>query len=255
MGIDSTDDIDGIVAWGDAISEKKESASEKSKSKKAERFIQKAQKDERRARSDNDDLFLILAKFLKNHFFDELFQPITSLLERAFPSRVILGLVAFVYPEATLYMSLHLHKEEMMNSLKKLSRNQTMVPFNENSLDESIRNWMSLWITTWYDFVLHQDASIIMNHKLFSLLKSEESKNILTLWVISVLIFFFQTRNISITQSVARRYADFIVSQLLEKVEHLSNKHLADDPEFLLDQSEGSTVTASMLFGFAASEP
>ncbi len=252
MGIDTNDDIDGLMVGNEAPSEKKESTGEKSK--KAERFIQKAQKDERRARSDNSDLYSILTKFLKNPLFDELFQPVTSLLEQAFPSRLILWLIAFVYPEATLYVGEKLQRKEMVKSMMLLSREEKLKLFQEDTLDISIRNWMSLWITSWYDFILHQDASIIMNHKLFSLLKTEASKALLIDGVKAVLVFFFQTRNITLSPSVATRYADFIVSQMFEKVQHLSSTHLTEDPEFLLDQSEGNKITASMLFGFSASE-
>lgn len=251
MWIESTDDIDGLSS-AESTSEKRESPAEKARSKKASQYIQKAQKDEKKAKVDNDDLFLILSRFFQNPLFDDLYPSIITLLELAFPSRVILWLITFIYPEAALYLADKLKNEHMIDVLRGLTRNTLPTPFDENSLDPSIRKWMNLWITSWYDFVLHYDASAVMNHKFYTLLDQEKTRHQLINTVVVVIVFFFQTRNIEISNSIARGYATFIVSQLHEKVKERTEKHIATDPEFYLDFS--NKVDVNMLFGFGKDE-
>jgi hypothetical protein len=51
---------------------KEVSEKQKESYKKAQAQIQKSQKDEKKAKSDNDDLFAILLRFIQNPYYEEL---------------------------------------------------------------------------------------------------------------------------------------------------------------------------------------
>jgi hypothetical protein len=250
MGLEQDDDIESSSLSG---SKEKwgESPAEKARSKKAVQYLQRAQKDEKKAKTDNDDLFLILSRFLRNPLYDDIFAPIIHLLEISYPSRVILALIAFIYPEATLLVSEKLERPSMMQALKSLTRNDHYTPFDEKSLDPSIRKWMNIWITSWYEFILHGDGSLIMKQKLHTLLFSSSGRERILQAVIAVFIFFFQTRNINISESTARRYGDFIISELSKKVEEDMRQHQITDGDFL---EGGENLDSLSLFGFGSSD-
>jgi hypothetical protein len=83
---------------------KEVSEKQKESYKKAQVQIQKSQKDERKAKSDNDDLFAILLRFIQNPYYEELIPMIIELLQISTPSRLILIYIAILYPEAALYI-------------------------------------------------------------------------------------------------------------------------------------------------------
>jgi hypothetical protein len=104
MGLESGDDIESSGLTGSAEAPSEKSEKQREASKKAQSQLQKTQKDEKKAKGDNDILFQILSHFIKNPYYEELVPSVTKLLEIGFPSRYILGLVALVYPDAALHL-------------------------------------------------------------------------------------------------------------------------------------------------------
>lgn len=91
---------------GITSSEKSSEQSEKQResSRRAQAQLQKVQKDEKKAKADNEDLFRILSRFIQNPLYTELIPDVTILLQNNFPSRFLLFLIALVYPEASYYL-------------------------------------------------------------------------------------------------------------------------------------------------------
>ena len=94
----STSESPESTSSPEAIREKSEK--QKESYKKAQAQIQRAQKDEKKAKGDNDELFQILTRFIQNPYYESLVPRLTELLSIAFPSRPILGMLALIYPDA-----------------------------------------------------------------------------------------------------------------------------------------------------------
>ena len=106
----SLESSDGLTPGTEKTREQSEKQRESYK--KAQAQIQKSQKDEKKAKGDNDQLFAILERFIQNPYYEELIPLVTTLLQRAVPSRYILTLIALFYPEATIHLLTAIGKHE-----------------------------------------------------------------------------------------------------------------------------------------------
>ncbi len=207
----------GLSGSQEAPSEKSEK--QKESSKKAQSQLQKTQKDEKKAKVDNDELFTILSKFIQNPFYEELIPLVNQLLEKSFPSRPILALVALIYPEATLYILDQIGKRDEIVRMTSLYRYQTLQIFEEKTLHESIRGWISFWMSFSSQFLVQESNSVVLGQKLLILLESDDRK-IFTEALMRFFQFFLTTRNIEINESLARSYSVFIVSEFEKIITH-----------------------------------
>lgn len=166
--------------------------------KKAQVQLQRAQKDEKKAKQDNDELFQILSRFIKNPYYEELVPHMTELLHISTPSRAIIALIALVYPDAALSLSESVGKRESIHLLQNIHIYRDVWEFRETDLDPSIREWMSFWIHALDAYIGDQRASVLMQKKLSHLL--EEQSNIFEASIGKIVGFFFKSRNIHISE-------------------------------------------------------
>lgn len=198
------------VASPEAIREKSEK--QKESYKKAQAQIQRAQKDEKKAKWDNDELFNILTRFIQNPYYESLIPRLTELLSVAVPSRPILGMLALVYPDAAYLVLSTLWEGEKIHLLKTLHRYEESWKFHESDLDGSIRQWMTLWIDAFDRFIVQNESSVIMQKKFMSLIDSHET--LILTSVTDIVSFFFHSRNIVIVPSTTESYARFILKNI-----------------------------------------
>jgi hypothetical protein len=194
----------------EAIREKSEK--QKESYKKAQAQIQKSQKDEKKAKWDNDELFHILSRFIQNPYYESLVPSLTELLTIALPSRPIIGLLALIYPDASHYVLHAIGQWERIHLLKVLHRYDLPWNFHERDLHESIRQWMSLWIDSLDRYIVSDGASVMMQKKFIYMIENQE---ILVLkWISDFVFFFFESRNIIISLSTTESYAHFILKNI-----------------------------------------
>ena len=114
-------------------SEKSPEKSEKQREsyKKAQAQIQKSQKDEKKAKGDNTDLFHILERFIQNPYYEELIPLITTLLGKSVPSRYIVSLISLFYPEATIHLLRTIGRHDDINLLLSLHHEAVRIDFDE----------------------------------------------------------------------------------------------------------------------------
>ena len=117
----------------EAISEKSEK--QKESYKKAQAQIQKSQKDEKKAKWDNDELFHILSRFIQNPYYESLVPRLTELLTIALPSRPIIGMLALIYPEASHNVMNSIGQGERINLLKSLYRSSWICQTMDEYMD------------------------------------------------------------------------------------------------------------------------
>ena len=216
----------------EAIREKSEK--QKESYKKAQAQIQKSQKDEKKAKWDNDELFDILTRFIQNPYYESLIPTLTELLIIALPSRPIIGILALIYPDAAHYVLQTIHQWERIHILKSLHRYHEPWVFHEKNLHESIRQWINIWIDSFDKYIIDSWGSLIMQKKFLNMI--EEKEEIIISSITEFVWFFFESRNIIISKSTTASYTRFILKNFRKTLE----KSLDDHPDREILQKEKS---------------
>lgn len=207
---------DGGITSSEQISQQSEK--QKESSRRAQAQLQKVQKDEKKAKTDNEDLFRILSRFIQNPLYSDLIAPVTVLLQENFPSRYLLFLIALVYPEASYYLLEKTGQSNYKHSILTLHRYSEPTPLND-SIHASLRDWITLWLTAWEQFITHTDASVVLVQKFSDLTSHSASLEIGKNSLAQIFWFFFSEKNVVLTTESAKSYATFILSQLKTSVE------------------------------------
>ncbi len=241
------EDLDTTSSWEssegtptpETIREKSET--QKESYKKAQAQIQRSQKDEKKAKWDNDELFHILIRFIQNPYYETLVPSLTELLRVTLPSRPIIAILALIYPDAAHYVLHSIGRWESIHLLKTLHRYESHWNFHEGDLHESIRQWMTVWIDTFDRYMVHEGSSLIMQRKFISMIENQES--VILKGITDIVFFFFESRNIIISLSTTESYARFILKNMYITLKKSLAMH--PDREIL----EEWKVSDSTLFG------
>jgi hypothetical protein len=221
--------------WGtpspEAIREKSEK--QKESYKKAQAQIQRAQKDEKKAKWDNTELFQILIRFIQDPYYESLTPIVTELLTISIPARPIIAILALVYPDATHHVFHATGESERIHLLKTLHHYDEPWGFHEATLHESIRRWITVWIESLDRYIVLDGTSIVMQKKFSSLLDEKES--IILQGITEFVLFFFQSRNIVISRSTTVSYAQFIITNIRKTLQKSIAKH--PDADMIVDTS------------------
>lgn len=228
------------IGWSpEALREKSEK--QKESYKKAQAQIQRAQKDEKKAKHDNDELFHILTRCISNPFYESLVPRLTELLSITLPSRPIIGMLALVYPEAAHHVLHTIGQGDRIRLLQSLHRYLEPWNFIESELHETIRQWITVWIDSFDSYILIEGSSLIMQKKFLTMIYSAEAP--ILGGITDFVYFFFQSRNIIISAATVESYGRFIIKNIRENLEKSLNNH----PEMDIFQKE-DTIDSN-LFG------
>ena len=213
LTLDSGDGGMNSSEWPSERSEK-----QKESSRRAQAQLQKVQKDEKKAKTDNEDLFKILSRFIQNPLYTELIPDITVLLQNNFPSRFLLFLIALVYPEASYYLLEKTGQWAYKQSLLSLFRYSEPTTFSD-AIHVSLRDWITLWLTTGEQFITHPEASVVLVQKFSELLSSPTHGVVARKSLATIFRFFFREKNVILSPEKSLAYSDFILSQLKTSLE------------------------------------
>ncbi len=233
----SLDASSGLSSWWEKNREQSEKQRESYK--KAQAQIQRSQKDEKKAKWDNEDLFGILERFIQNPYYEELIPLVTQLLSKSVPSRYILWIIALFYPEATIYVLNKVWQHSKIDIFLSLHRHDTLIDFNETELHPSIRSWISTWIYAVQAYITQDDMSRIIQKKLYTMLSEDPT---LLSGLSEGLSFFFQSRNLRINKNMMIRYAQHINSEYI----NMLSQSLSTWDQALFDEGN---IDTSVLFG------
>ena len=222
--MDSMDSFESSGTGAEASSEGLSEA-ERSRISATIQNIRRTQKDEKKARRDDDLLALLLAHMLQDESAHPLLLAMIPLIELGVPSHFIIGCVSLTYAEAERLVARHYSGAErerqprihdLRGGLRPVS--ETIIPFDENSLDPKIRDRINLWIEDMF-VSLGADPSFIATKKLFgNLIASGEHERIAAFMAL-VLRMFLASLAIRIPENKATAYADFISRELRTKIE------------------------------------
>lgn len=244
MSLNSTDNLDNLES--SKISEKiiENSEQYQEKAKKTQSQLKKIQKDEKQAKQDNQKLFLILSRFISDEYYRSLISDISGLLQASVSSRAIISFIALFYPDATYFLADSLGSKEKINLLLKLPVYENIEYFDEKKIHPDIQKWLTEWIGLMEKFLLQNDVSILMTQKFLSDI-SNDKKVLIHQTLSRFLIFFFQTRNVKISNEKAMEYAGFIQKNLI----NLLQKYIQNQQEILNFLLEDVTLSSDNLFG------
>jgi adenylosuccinate lyase len=143
------------------------------------------------------------------------------------PSRGIIALLGLFYPDASYYMAHKVNRAEKIQLLASLYRSESMIDFDENTLDTSIRQWITEWVSLVDAFLFQDNASLVMTKKFLEFL-DHTHKDTLQNAISEFFVFFFSTRNIHMSQKIGKDYAQFIQKNLIESGKKHLQHHLDD---------------------------
>ncbi len=212
----SLDSGDGGITSSEWPSEQSEK--QKESSRRAQAQLQKVQKDEKKAKSDNEDLFKILSRFIQNPLYTDLIPDVIILLQNNFPSRFLLFLIALIYPEASYYLLEKTGQGAYKQNILSLYRYGEPVAFSD-TIHVSLRDWITVWLTTGEQFITHPEASVVLVQKFSELISSSVQGAVARKSLATVFRFFFQEKNIVLSPEKSLAYSDFILSQLKTSME------------------------------------
>jgi hypothetical protein len=229
--------------WGTPSPEAVREKSEKQKEsyKKAQAQIQRAQKDEKKAKWDNNNLFQILTRFIQNPYYESLILPVTELLGEALPSRPIIGILALVYPDAAHHVFHTIGQGGRIHLIQWLYHYNEPWTFHERDLHATLREWVSIWIDSFDRYMTIEGSSLIMQKKFFTMI--DQSENSILAGITEFVLFFFQSRNIVISRSTTEGYSKFILTNIKKTLQ--KSIFMSPDADMVLDE----TVIDMNLFG------
>jgi hypothetical protein len=229
MWLDSIDDIDSWEVWAQASETKEEQKEKKDRFAKSLAWIGRTQKDEKKAKKDNDNLFDIIKEILKDPKYDVLIPFVVETLKIQTPSNFILWSLSLIYNDAALLIRANYNRnnslviipenKNMENSLVDYIRKEEAIEFSEENLDPNLRKRINEWIEDIYSVICF-DPSTIVTDRFLGLISKNEKEHFINL-LCAILTFFFYDLNITIPKSIAFKYSDFILGEIKRKVEWL----------------------------------
>lgn len=210
-------------SWADAWPKSSE-VSEKFKEavKKAGAWIKRVQKDEKKARKFDLLLAQFLTQIIRNPKYDFLLDDLFKTLDSGYSSNFLLWILSLVYlpisDKIRELSSKNLIEFDYVKTFEKVN-------FDDNNLDESIKNRINFWLEDIIDIISIEYSSLQISQIKTLFLKREEYNQLL---IFSSLVFefFFEELNIEISQKKSQNYIDFIMQQVYIKIQTLESEEV-----------------------------
>lgn len=219
-----------------------EQQSEASKAKAAKSLagIKRTQKDEGKAKRDNDYLHECLREIIVSEKYDVLIPYIFPLFEAGIPSHIIIGAFSLVHQHAsdiirdhyvsdTNSLALNTSEHSLANPASQdkkyphrifvLTAFTSPVEFDDQTIDPAIRKRINEWVEDIFTVVSH-DPSVVMTERFLHILGSKEKNDVVKL-LGGVLIFFLLRVNVHISGDKASLYTEFILKEVEKKLKAL----------------------------------
>lgn len=218
MSLEEFTPIESSEWWSNSteVSEKYKEAA-----KKAGAWIKRTQKDEKKAKKYD----FLLAKFLVEMIiakkYDSLLDELFSCLDAGYGTNFLLWILSLIYLPISTEIRKHAGKQSIVFSYE-ISANT--IDFDDHALPSEIRDRVNAWIEDMESVVSFEPSSIITKRTLGLILYDEKIR----VFTSKVFAFFFQELNISITDSKANNYSEFILWELektlKQKIPELTKK-------------------------------
>ncbi len=210
-------------SWADAWPKSSE-VSEKFKEavKKAGAWIKRVQKDEKKARKFDLLLAQFLTQIIRNPKYDFLLDDLFKTLDSGYSSNFLLWILSLVYlPISDKIRELSSKNMIEFDYVKTFEK----VNFDDNNLDESIKNRINFWLEDITDIISIEYSSLQIS-QIKTLFLKREAYNQLVIFSSLVFKFFFEELNIEISPKKSQNYIDFIMQQVYTKIQTLESEEV-----------------------------
>jgi len=210
---------EGSESWSQSseISEKYKAAA-----KKAGAWIKRTQKDEWKAKKYDFLLAKFLVEIIIKKKYDELLDDLFACLDAGYGTNFLLGILSLVYLPISDEIRTHSWKEKYIFDYEI---SWETLAFDDHDLPEAIRARVNAWIDDMESVVTMESSSIITKRTLGLILYDEKIR----VFTSKVFAFFFRELNISISDSKARSYSDFILWELQKTTKNILPEMMKKD--------------------------
>ena len=204
MSLEEFTSPESSEGWSNSseISEKYKEAA-----KKAWAGIKRTQKDEKKAKKYDFLLAKFLVEMILKKKYDNLLDELFSCLDAGYGTNFLLGILSLIYLPISHEIRRFSGQEEISFSYKV---SWEAINFNDHDLPKDIRERVNAWIEDMESVVWFEVSSIITKRTLWLILYDEKIR----VFTSQVFSFFFTELNISITETKARSYSEFILWEL-----------------------------------------
>ncbi|MGE4443737.1 MAG: hypothetical protein AB7E37_01945 [Candidatus Altimarinota bacterium] len=190
--------------------------------KKAGAGIKRVQKDEKKARKFDLLLAQFLTQIIRNPKYDFLLDDLFKTLDSGYSSNFLLGILSLVYlPISDKIRELSTKEIIEFDYVKTFQ----IVHFDDNNLDEQIKNRINFWLEDITDIISIEYSSLQIS-QIKTLFIKKEAYNQLVIFSSLVFKFFFEELNIEISQKKSQNYIDFIMQQVYTKIQTLESEEV-----------------------------
>lgn len=199
-----------------------EAASEKAReqaSSKTLAGIARTRKDESKGRKAADLLSSMLVALLRDSRFDPLIEPIMALLRLNLPSAYVVGMLSLVSKEASSAIR-HTYDPSLPILKKEPEPEVERTEFDPDKLRSDFRDRINEWIADVF-LVATKDPSFVLSDKFLSEIASPKTRDAFISACEAVLVFFFNTKNVTVPPSEARSLSAFLLKELQARISQL----------------------------------
>lgn len=204
MSLEDFAPVESSEWWSSSaeISEKYKEAA-----KKAWAGIRRTQKDEKKAKKYDFLLAKFLVEMILKKKYDSLLDDLFICLDSGYGTNFLLGILSLIYLPISHEIR-SFSKKEQIDFRYKIS--EEIESFDDHDLPEAVRIRVNQWIDD-MESVCQMEVSVLLTQRALSLILYDEKIRVFTANTFS---FFFAELNISISDSKARGYSDFILWEL-----------------------------------------
>ena len=195
---------EGSESWSQSseISEKYKAAA-----KKAGAGIKRTQKDEKKAKKYDFLLAKFLVELILKQKYDELLDGLFSCLDSGYGTNFLLGILSLIYiPISSEIRSASWRSPIVFEYIPS----NVQLKFDDHDLAPEIRARVNSWIDDMECVITLEVSSIITKRTLGLILYDDKVRAFTS----DVFAFFFSELNISISQTKANSYSEFILWEL-----------------------------------------
>lgn len=198
-----------VESWNLEVSEKY-----KESSKKAQQWIQKTQKDEKKAKKYDFILAWFLVKIILDKKYDSIIVQLFKSTDFGYTSNFVLWIISLINIEISNKIRENLNKPQIDFDYK----NSEIIKFDDSNLPEQVKNRINDWIEDIIDSVIIEYSNVQAKRIINSLKKDNW---IISNYITSVLIFFLNSINISVDKNAAKWISNFIILEVSKRIEKL----------------------------------
>ncbi len=204
----SIEDYWAIDEWAEAWSQSSEiSEKYKAAAKKAGAGIKRTKKDEKKAKKYDFLLAKFLVEMILKKKYDNLLDELFACLDAWYGTNFLLGILSLIYLPISHEIRWAAGKQEL--SFDYIVSWETQ-KFDDHDLHPEIRKRVNAWIEDMESVISLEVSSIITKRTLGLILYDEKVRS----FTAKVFLFFFSELNISVSESKARNYSEFILWEL-----------------------------------------